>query len=115
MDIVGSYAQLTQSIVDFTGMSRSMLHMHAGMAVYMLTQFMLRDRRSSLLALAAVAQVELFNEIMNYLQWGSWRWPDTIADIVLTLFWPLTSYAVSKYRRWRWAVASHGPQEVQSA
>lgn len=105
MDLVSSYAQFTQDIVEVTGMSRPMLHVHAGMGIYLLTQFMMRERRSSLLAVVAVAQIEAFNEIMNYLYWGSWRWADTSADIALTLFWPITSYAVGTYRRMRWGQA----------
>jgi membrane protein YdbS with pleckstrin-like domain len=102
MDIVSGYAQLTQDIVNFTGMSRPMLHMHAGMAIYLLTQFLVRDRRASLVALALVAEIELGNELMNRLHKGYWDWGDTAADIALTLFWPVMCYAVGKYRRWRW-------------
>ncbi len=102
MDPVASYAQLIQAIVDFTGMSRPMLHMHAGMAIYLIAQLMLGTRRGSLLALSVVLEIELFNEVMNRLHYGSWRWADTCADISLTLFWPTLSYAVSQMRCRRW-------------
>ena len=102
MSLVDAYAQLTQNIVAVTGMSRPMLHIHAGMAIYLVTQFALRDRRGSLLALVAVLQLELFNEIMNRLDKGAWHWADTSADIALTIFWPTLCYAVSVYRRHRW-------------
>ncbi|NVD45301.1 hypothetical protein [Qipengyuania atrilutea] len=71
MSIVDAYAQFTQSIVEGTGMSHPMLHVHAGMAIYLVTQFALRDRRGSLMALVAVLQLEMFNEIMNRLDKGS--------------------------------------------
>ena len=102
MSPVEAYAHFTQSIVDLTGMSRPMLHIHAGMAIYLVTQFALRDRRGSLIALVAVLQLELFNEIMNRLDKGAWHWADTSADIALTIFWPTLCYAVSVYRRHRW-------------
>ncbi|MXO86494.1 hypothetical protein GRI38_10705 [Altererythrobacter aurantiacus] len=102
MNIVDAYAQLTQGIVDLTGMSRPMLHIHAGMAIYLTTQFALRDRRGSLFALIAVLQLELFNEVMNRLAKGTWNWPDTSSDIALTIFWPSLCYGVSTYRRHRW-------------
>ena len=103
MNIIEAYAQFTQLIVDVTGMSRPMLHMHAGMAIYLVTQFALRDRRGSLIALVAVLQLELLNEVMNRLHKGSWHWDDTLGDIALTLFWPSLCYAVSTYRRHRWS------------
>jgi hypothetical protein len=103
MNIVSAYAQFTQEIVNVTGMTRPMLHMHAGMAIYLLSQFALGTRRGSFLAIMLVLQAELFNELMNKLYNRTWRWPDTREDIALTLFWPIMCYLVSKYRRWRWA------------
>ena len=35
-----------------------------------------------------VAIAEVFNEAMDRLHYGSWRWPDTASDVVNTLFWP---------------------------
>ena len=103
MDIVLFYAQLTQLVVDATGMTRPMLHLHAGMAIYLVFQIAMRERRASLWAVLAVAQVELFNEVMNRLAKGSWHWGDTLADIALTLFWPVLCYLAGTYRRRRWA------------
>lgn len=108
MDIVSGYAQLTQEIVNVTGMSRQMLHMHAGMALYLLGQILLGTRRGSFLAIMLVLQVELFNELMNKLHNGTWNWPDTREDIFLTLFWPVMCYGVSRYRRARFARLAAG-------
>ncbi len=102
MDPISAYADFTQAIVDVTGMTRPMLHMHAGMAIYLLAQVLLGTRRGSILALAAVLEIELLNELMNRLHYGTWRWDDTRQDIMLTLLWPTACYAVSSYRRWRW-------------
>lgn len=113
MDFVGAYQGLTDAIETATGMSRPLLHVHAGMAVYLLGQVVLRNRRGSFLALVLVAEVALFNEVMNRLYYGSWRWSDTLGDLALTLFWPAACLAVSKYRRWRWSVASRRRQAAE--
>ena len=102
MDPISAYAQFTQDIVNCTGMSRPMLHMHAGMAIYLVSQVMLGTRRGSLLAISMVLFVELLNELLNFLHKGRVYWSDTTQDILLTLFWPVMIYAVSRYRRWRW-------------
>lgn len=106
MDIVGAYQSLTEIIETVTGMSRPMLHVHAGMAIYLLAQLFLRNRRGSFLALVLVAEVALFNEVMNRLYYGSWRWDDTLRDLALTLFWPAGCFVVGKVRRWRWNLAT---------
>jgi hypothetical protein len=115
MDIAYAYAQLAQEIVNVTGMTRPMLHMHAGMGMYLLGQVLLGTRRGSFLAIMLVLQVELFNELMNKLYNGSWRWPDTRQDIAVTLFWPIMCYVASKYRRWKWTRAheAHRMAELQ--
>lgn len=110
---ITAYKDLTDAIALATGFSRPMLHVHAGMAIYVLSQLMLGTRRGSALALATVLAAELGNEVMNRLYWGSWRWDDTLRDIVVTLFWPLACVAVSKFRRWRWSrIAARLPDTV---
>jgi hypothetical protein len=89
MDIVSAYAQLTQDTVNVTGMSRPMLHMLAGMAIYLPSRLFLGAGRGSLLAIMLVLQAELGNELLNVLNYGTLRWSDTIEDITLTLLGPV--------------------------
>lgn len=110
MEIVGAYQAFTDIIEGTTGMSRPMLHVHAGMAIYLLGQLVLRNRRGAFLALVLVAEVAVFNEVMNRLYYGSWRWADTLGDLALTLFWPTLCFAVSRFRRWRWNAATRRGQ-----
>lgn len=101
MDLVSDYAQLTQSIVHFTGLSRPMLHIHAGMAIYLGVQVIFATRGETALGVYAVVAIELINEVMNRLYYESWRWSDTLADIALTLFWPVACYGIARIRRQR--------------
>ena len=89
MDTVSAYAQVTQDLVNITGMSRPLLHLLAGMVIYLPSRLFLGARHGSLLAFLLVLQVELGNELLNMLHYGSWRWLDTIEDITLTLLGPL--------------------------
>ena len=102
MDLISNYHDLTEWVKAFTGMPAELLHVHAGMALYTVSQFFLGSRRASWVALSIVFKVELMNEVMNYLFYGSWRWNDTVADIGITLLWPSICLAVGKYRRWHW-------------
>jgi hypothetical protein len=115
MDPITAYKDLTDLVVTVTGLSRPMLHLHAGMTIYVLTQLLLGTRRGSMTALATVLAIELGNEVMNRLYWGSWRWDDTLGDIAITLFWPATCVAVSQFRRWRWSRSTaRMPRAAQS-
>ena len=75
-------------IGDGTGLPDTILHIHAGMAVLMVARIVTRRSLGSFVPWSFVAAAEAFNEIMDRLNFGSWRWADTTTDIVNTLFWP---------------------------
>ncbi len=83
------YQHFIQWIGDGTGLSDTILHIHAGMAVLMIARIASRRSLGSLVPLSVVVVAELFNEVMDRLIYGSWRWPDTLGDIANTLFWPI--------------------------
>lgn len=98
MDIAFAYAQFTQDTVDVTGVSRPMLHILAGMAIYLPSRLFLGTGRGSLLAIMLVLQAELGNELLNMLHYGTARWLDTIEDITLTLFGPMMFCCLASHK-----------------
>jgi hypothetical protein len=94
---------MIESILTTTGMTDTMVHVHVGMAIYLLSQLALRTRRASLNALTVVFALEAANETMDRLYSGSWNWPDTLSDFAATMFWPLMIVIIGRYRRQRWA------------
>jgi hypothetical protein len=40
----------------------------------------------------------LLNEVIDYTNHGTWRWTDTMGDLVSTLFWPLVLSAAVRLR-----------------
>lgn len=85
-DIVAYYHSMIETISLATGMPDRMLHLYAGLGLFMLGHLVTR-RSSAALLLVLVA--EGGNEVMDRLYFGSWRWDDTVPDIVQTVFWPL--------------------------
>ena len=82
------YHRFIDWIGDGTGLPDTLLHVHAGMLILMLARVVTRRSLGSFVPLAFVALAEGANEVMDRLDYGSWRWPDTTSDIVNTLFWP---------------------------
>jgi len=82
------YHRFIDWIGDGTGLPDTILHIHAGMAVLMVARIVTRRSLGSFVPWSFVAAAEAFNEIMDRLNFGSWRWADTTTDIVNTLFWP---------------------------
>jgi hypothetical protein len=88
MDVPALYTALIRWIGDGTGLPDTILHIHAGMAVLLLARVITRRSLGTLVPLSVVAAAELANELLDRLHYGSWRWADTIPDVVNTLFWP---------------------------
>ena len=68
-------------IGDGTGLPDTILHIHAGMAVLLVAL-------GTLVPLSWVAVAEGANEVLDRIEFGSWRWADTLSDVGNTLFWP---------------------------
>lgn len=109
MDLAATYVATHEWLLAVTGMTHAMAHVHAGLAIYLIVQAVLRTRRASIVALHAVFGLELVNEIIQWAHYGSWRLPDTLADIALTVFWPTALYLLGTWRRARWR-ADHSPR-----
>lgn len=86
--IPAAYHRFIDWIGDGTGLPDTILHIHAGMIVLMIARIATRRSLGSFVPLSVVMLAEAFNEVMDRLQFGSWRWEDTSLDIVNTLLWP---------------------------
>lgn len=86
--IPAQYHRFIDWIGDGTGLPDTILHIHAGMTVLMLARLATKRSLGSLVPLSFVVLAEGFNEVMDRLYFGSWRWPDTTSDVINTLFWP---------------------------
>ena len=82
------YHQWIDWIGDGTGLPDTILHIHAGMALLMIARLITRRSFGTFIPLTVVAAGEAFNEVMDRLNYGSWRWDDTLLDIANTMFWP---------------------------
>ena len=101
MDFPTLYGRIIVSIGDGTGASDSLLHVHAGLAILFLARIVTRRSLATPVPFLIVCAAELGNELMDYLSYGSWRWHDTLFDLVNTLFWPLMLMIGIRLRRAR--------------
>lgn len=75
-------------IGDGTGLPDTILHIHAGLAVLLLARLATGRSLGTLVPLSFVIAAEAANEILDRINFGSWRWADTLSDVGNTLFWP---------------------------
>jgi len=87
-ELSARYHGVIQWIGDGTGLPDTILHIHAGMAVLLLARVATGRSLGTLIPLGMVVLAEAFNESMDRILFGRWRWPDTTSDIINTLLWP---------------------------
>ena len=102
MEILSDYHVFKDAISADLGISHTMLHVHFGLAIYVVVQVLMGTRRASLTALAIVGAAELANETLDALFCSQVMVADTISDICATLAWPLILFGAGKIRRWQW-------------
>lgn len=83
------YAALKDAIRQDTGLANTLLHIHCGLLVLLVARVISGRSLGSFVPFLAVLVLELANEMIDYINHGSWRWPDTLGDVINTLFWPL--------------------------
>ena len=99
MNIPALYLALVTAIGDGTGASDSLLHVHAGLAILFLARIVTRRSLATPIPFLVVVAAEAANEIMDRLNYGSWRLDDTSLDLANTLFWPFVLMVGLRWRR----------------
>lgn len=92
------YARLILWIGDGTGAPDTVLHIHAGMAVLFVARIITRRSLATLVPLSFVYLAEFANEVMDYFAHGRVM-PDTLSDVLNTVFWPTVLYVGLRVRR----------------
>lgn len=100
MQIVASvYAQFKSSTTSWVGITNAECHIHAGLFIYLAACVILRKPMRSPVPLLIVILAELANEYLDRVSTGSWRWDDTLHDILFTLLWPTIIFLLARFRK----------------
>lgn len=87
-----SFQALKLAITSTVGLSKDALHVHLGLALYLLILVAWRRQRSAPIACLIVFLLAGLNEAIDarddIATFGHWRWQASLHDIVNTLFWP---------------------------
>ena len=104
--------QLKDPVADLFGLSHDAMHVHAGLAIFLVVAVLLRKARGGVwLALGAVLLAELGNEVGDSFDWIRWtgrpNLVESAKDVVSTVLWPLVLSVI-----WTLARRKGGTREV---
>ncbi len=88
MSFITTYERGIDALVGLCPGPDKFAHVSAGLAFWVLGAILMRRPLHSAGPLAVIVILEMANEYVDYLAYGSWRWPDTIGDAIATWFWP---------------------------
>ena len=92
MSVVLDFEALKNLLAPRGELGRSILHIHLGIAIYIVLRLVTRRRLGAIWALAGVALLETLNETMDLAAtWPvlqTWQIRDTQQDVFNTMLWP---------------------------
>lgn len=94
-----TYAEAKHELEAWTGAGQELLHVHAGLLIFVMTALVLRKKFRSPVPLSLVASLALLNELIDWVNGTSTGGFEPLWDIANTVFWPGILFALA--RRWR--------------
>jgi hypothetical protein len=90
------YASLKEELIVATGATEDLLHVHIGLAIFVLTALFLKRRMRSPWPLAVVAIISLANEVVDFFTHELWNWWPNALDLANTIFWPAVLFLLAR-------------------
>ncbi len=101
-ELASRYSAFKRSLSALTGAQEDLLHVHAGLLIFVLASLVLRRKMRSPLPLSVVAFFAVANEVLD-------RPMEPWVDIANTIFWPAVLFVLA--RRWRDAPPADQPSD----
>lgn len=93
--LIESYSATKRALGESVGMGDDLLHVHIGLAVFVLTALMMRRRTRSWWPIGIVTAFAMLNEVIDYLGMGPWSAQMSAMDVVNTVVWPLILFLLA--------------------
>ena len=94
--IIDDYLTWKAALSNQYGLSESLLHVHAGLAIFVLTALLFRQRMRSWIPLAVVFALEFANETIDFCYSARWDLGSSALDVVNTVLWPLVLFLLAR-------------------
>lgn len=94
---------LKLTLVSALGLSKDALHLHVGLAVFVLALVIFRLPMKSILPWLGVLVLACVGELADMrddlASLGHWRWMASLHDVINTIFWPTVFFMLARFSR----------------
>jgi hypothetical protein len=94
--MIDDYVRWKADLGERIGMSEDLLHVHAGLAIFLLTALLLRKRMRSWIPIGFVVALALGNELIDYGRGKGWDITSSSIDFLNTIFWPTLLFLLAR-------------------
>ena len=91
-----NYVHAKHVVGEQLGASESLLHVHAGLMIFVLTALLLRRRMASVWPVSVVAFLAVLNEVVDYIGPERAPWKPSAGDIANTVLWPVVLFLLAR-------------------
>lgn len=98
-DVATRYAALKHKLAAFTGAQEDLLHVHAGLLIFVVAALILRRKMRSPVPLIVVIVFAAANELLDQISGEPATPLEPYVDFANTVFWPAILFVLA--RRWR--------------
>jgi hypothetical protein len=91
-----AYSKAKSSLGHALGLSDDLLHVHLGLAIFVVAALLTRRRMRSWIPLTIVAIFAVGNEVIDYFGPDPWNDGLSALDLANTLVWPLVLFLLAR-------------------
>ena len=95
-EYVERYSAAKRALEASFGVSDDLLHVHVGLAIFVVTALLLRRRMRSVWPLSVVAVLAFANELVDWTVTDGWSLTLSALDLVNTMFWPVVLFLLAR-------------------
>ena len=97
--IIQTYSEFKQGLGELYGLTEELLHVHAGLLIFVAAALLFRRRMRSRVPIALVYFFALANEVVDLMTPGAPSNPwEPLVDVLNTVFWPSLLFLLAQRR-----------------
>lgn len=97
--LIDAHNAAKYQIGEWTGAGEDLLHVHVGLAIFVISALLVKDRFRSPIPVLLVWFFALLNELLDYLSGQPGKPFEPMWDVINTLFWPALIFILARLRR----------------
>jgi hypothetical protein len=102
---IARYDSYKREIEELSGATETLLHVHFGLLIFVLTALVMRRRMASGWPISVVFALALLNELIDYVGPSRSAYWSSAGDVVNTIFWPAVLFLLARRGSFRVKVA----------